>query len=70
MWIKQSKNNPPVYTSQPAKKSMLQKVMTPKDWLMLSILIVVAVVCWTWVWRAYQEPFVEEIFFINSESNL
>jgi hypothetical protein len=41
--------------------------MRPKDWVMLGRLLVVSAVCWTWVWRAYQEPFVYDDFFISSD---
>jgi hypothetical protein len=67
MWSGKIKKNPPVYTDNPVKKTMLQKVMRPKDWVMLGILLVVSAVCWTWVWRAYQEPFVYDDFFISSD---
>lgn len=39
------------------KKSIMQQVMKPKDWVELAILIIVFVICWTLVWRAYRQPF-------------
>jgi hypothetical protein len=38
------------------KKSMLQQVMKPKDWVSLFVLIVISAVCWLWVLDAYQNP--------------
>lgn len=37
------------------KKSILQQVMTPKDWAMIGVLIIVSGFCWVWVLNAYEE---------------
>lgn len=38
------------------KKSMLQQVMKPKDWVALSVLIIVSSFFWLWVLSAYSDP--------------
>ena len=30
--------------------------VTKTDWLKISVLLVVSVICWTWVWTEYQKP--------------
>lgn len=37
------------------KKTILQQVMKPKDWVFLSILILFSAVCWIFVLNAYQD---------------
>ncbi|MDO8669547.1 MAG: hypothetical protein Q7K65_04605 [Candidatus Buchananbacteria bacterium] len=37
------------------KKSILQQVMKPKDWVAIGILVVVSAFCWVWVLSTYQE---------------
>lgn len=37
------------------KKSILQQVMKPKDWVAIGVLVVVSAFCWMWVLNAYQE---------------
>ena len=36
------------------KKTILQQVMKPKDWVAIGILVVVSAICWIWVLKAYQ----------------
>jgi len=31
-------------------------VFTKTDWVKIAILLIVAIICWTWVWREYQKP--------------
>ena len=52
-----------------SRKTIFQQVMKSKDWVMLFILIAVSVVCWSWVWQAYQEPFDYDIFIEKTLSN-
>ena len=33
-------------------------VMTKGDWVKMTILVILAVVCWTWVWIEYQKPII------------
>ncbi|MFA6215466.1 MAG: hypothetical protein WC768_02780 [Patescibacteria group bacterium] len=33
-------------------------VMTKSDWLKMSVLLIVAVGCWIWVWTEYQKPMI------------
>lgn len=37
------------------KKSILQQVMKPKDWLAIGVLVIVSAFCWLWVLNAYQQ---------------
>jgi len=39
------------------KKSILQQVMKPSDWIKLSVLLIISVGCWIWVWQVYSQPF-------------
>ena len=49
------------------KKTILQQVMKPKDWVMLGILIVFSAVCWTLVLNAYQNSIsLEGVISANS----
>lgn len=41
--------------SEVKKKSILQQVMKPKDWVAIGVLVVVSAFCWLWVLNAYQE---------------
>lgn len=45
-----------------AKKSILQQVMKPKDWLAIGVLVVVSAVCWLWVLNAYEQSINVEDF--------
>jgi hypothetical protein len=48
------------------KKSMLQQVMKPKDWMFLFVLIVISATCWLWVLSAYQDPIsISDIISVN-----
>jgi len=31
-------------------------IVSKSDWLKISILLVIAVICWLWVWHEYQKP--------------
>lgn len=43
--------------SSPApEKSFFRRVMRPKDWIMLAVLIIISAVCWIWVYQAYSQP--------------
>jgi len=33
-------------------------VVTKADWAKITILIIVAAICWGWVWREYQKPII------------
>lgn len=33
-------------------------VVSKTDWTKMIILLVVSVVCWSWVWREYQKPII------------
>jgi hypothetical protein len=33
-------------------------VFTKADWIKVTILVVISVICWTWVWREYQKPII------------
>lgn len=46
------------------KRTILQQVMKPKDWVMLGILILFSAVCWLWVLNAYQKS-VDINSFVN-----
>ena len=49
------------------KKTILQQVMKPKDWVFLGILIVFSAVCWTLVLNAYQNSInLEGVISANS----
>jgi len=50
-----------------SKKSMLQQVMKPKDWIALLILIIFSAVCWMWVLDTYNPPIdIQELVTINN----
>lgn len=36
----------------------LNDVVTKADWIRISILLVVSVACWAWVWTEYQKPII------------
>ena len=38
----------------------LNEVVSKSDWLKISILLVIAVGCWIWVWTEYQKPIFPE----------
>lgn len=44
------------------KKSILQQVMKPKDWVAIGILVIVSAFCWLWVLNAYQETITADDF--------
>lgn len=56
-------------TSAVAKKSILQQVMKPKDWLAIGVLVVVSAVCWLWVLNAYQQSINVEDFVSGNLTN-
>jgi len=31
-------------------------VFSKTDWIKITILVVVATICWIWVWQEYQKP--------------
>jgi len=37
------------------KKSILQQVMKPKDWVAMGVLVIFSAVCWLLVLNAYQQ---------------
>lgn len=41
--------------SEAKKKTILQQVMKPKDWVAMGVLIVISAFCWMLVLNAYQE---------------
>lgn len=43
----------------------LQQFMTTKDWVQLSILVVVSGALWTWVWIEYKKPIVDPEWYAS-----
>ncbi|MDX9893756.1 MAG: hypothetical protein RB292_05125 [Patescibacteria group bacterium] len=39
----------------------LNEVVSKSDWVKIIILIIVAVVCWGWVWVEFQKPIIPEV---------
>lgn len=56
----------PLKPAIPQKKSVLKQVMGPKDWVMLAVLVVFFVICWTWVWQSYSQPFDYNLIMENT----
>jgi len=45
----------------------LNDVVTKADWIKISVLLVISVICWTWVWNEYQKPIIPEDWDITSQ---
>jgi len=50
------------------KKSIINQVMKTKDWVMLTVLILVAAGCWMWVLNAYGESLDYQGFVAGAQS--
>lgn len=59
-----NKNLSQKFSTLAGRKSILQQVMKPKDWLMLAVLLAVFLACWLWVWQAYSQPFGYETLIV------
>ena len=51
------------------KKSMLNQVMTPGDWVRLTIVLMVFTFSWFLVWKTYTAPVDSEIQIFYSQKS-